>query len=164
MTNIKRKVFYSFHFDNDVFRVQQVRNMGVIEGNEPVTPNTWEQIKRSAGGVERWIDENLKGKSCLVVLIGTETANRPWVEYEIRKAWEDGKGIFGIHIHNLKCPRNGTCAKGANPFNKIKFTKANGQVYVPTVYDPPAGDAYGEISRKLSTWIERAVTDASSGY
>jgi hypothetical protein len=28
----KRKVFYSFHFDNDVFRVQQIRNMGILEG------------------------------------------------------------------------------------------------------------------------------------
>ncbi len=29
---MKRKVFYSFHFDNDVMRVQQIRNMGVLEG------------------------------------------------------------------------------------------------------------------------------------
>ena len=26
----KRKVFYSFHYGNDVFRVQQIRNMGVL--------------------------------------------------------------------------------------------------------------------------------------
>lgn len=44
---MKRKVFYSFHFDNDVMRVQQIRNMGVLEGDEPVSPNTWEQIKRT---------------------------------------------------------------------------------------------------------------------
>ncbi|MDQ1224403.1 hypothetical protein QE443_000564 [Pantoea ananatis] len=31
---MKRQVFYSFHFDNDVMRVQQIRNMGVIEGEE----------------------------------------------------------------------------------------------------------------------------------
>lgn len=28
----KRKVFYSFHYDNDVFRVQQIRNMGGKNG------------------------------------------------------------------------------------------------------------------------------------
>lgn len=32
----KRQVFYSFHFDNDVMRVQQVRNIGAIEGNEHI--------------------------------------------------------------------------------------------------------------------------------
>jgi len=26
----REPTFYSFHFDNDVFRVQQIRNMGVI--------------------------------------------------------------------------------------------------------------------------------------
>lgn len=30
---MKRKVFYSFHFDNDVMRVQQIRNMGVLGMN-----------------------------------------------------------------------------------------------------------------------------------
>ena len=35
----------SFHFDNDVFRVQQIRNMGVIEGNEPVSAERLGTIK-----------------------------------------------------------------------------------------------------------------------
>ena len=43
----KRKVFYSFHYNNDVFRVQQIRNMGILEGNSPTTPNEWEVIKQS---------------------------------------------------------------------------------------------------------------------
>ncbi|WP_236443938.1 TIR domain-containing protein [Pseudomonas syringae] len=75
---MKRKAFYSFHFDNDVMRVQQIRRMGALEGDEPVSPNTWEQIKRTEQGVKNWIDQNLNGKYCLVVLIGSQTANRPW--------------------------------------------------------------------------------------
>ena len=39
-------VFYSFHFDNDVMRVQQIRRMGMIDGDEPVSPNDWEKVKR----------------------------------------------------------------------------------------------------------------------
>ena len=38
----KRQVFFSFHFNNDVMRVQQIRNIGVIEGNTPVSVNDWE--------------------------------------------------------------------------------------------------------------------------
>ena len=30
---MKRKVFYSFHFDNDNWRAGQVRNMGVVKTN-----------------------------------------------------------------------------------------------------------------------------------
>ncbi|MBP0622874.1 TIR domain-containing protein [Cupriavidus consociatus] len=161
MNNIKRKVFYSFHFDNDVFRVQQIRNMGVIEGDEPVQPNTWEEIKRKPSGVERWIDDNLQGKSCLIVLVGSETANRPWVKYEIKRAWELSKAIFGINIHNLKCPKAGTCSKGRNPFDGITFKKANGQIYVPTVYEPSSTDAYNDIKQKISGWIEAAIKGAA---
>lgn len=152
----KRKIFYSFHFDNDVMRVQQVRNMGLVDGDEPVAPNAWEQLQRTTGGVERWINDNMSGKSCVVVLIGTETHRRPWVQYEIKKAWVDGKALLGIHIHNLQCPRAGTCAKGKNPFDSINFTRG-GQSIVPRVYDPLSQDAYGDIKRNLANWVEVAI-------
>jgi hypothetical protein len=161
MTTIKRQVFYSFHFDNDVMRVQQVRNMGVVEGNVPVAPNTWEEVKRKGNAsVEKWIEENMKYRSCVIVLIGTETYKRPWVKYEIRKAWEDGKGLFGVHIHNLNCPNNGTCAKGANPFEQFEFEQG-GKVVVPKVYDPPANNAYNVIKANLPDWIEAAIAQRS---
>jgi hypothetical protein len=153
----KRKIFYSFHFDNDVMRVQQVRNMGVIEGNEAVSPNTWEEVKRKGStSIEKWIDENMKGRSCVVVLIGKETHKRPWVKYEIQKAWKEGKGLFGIHVHNLNCPNTGSCSKGINPFDQFEFTQG-GKVLVPKVYDPAANNAYNEVKANLSKWVETAI-------
>ena len=152
----KRNIFYSFHFNNDVFRVQQVRNMGVIEGNEPVSPNTWEQLKKSKASVEKWIEDNMGSKSCVIVLIGSETSTRPWVDYEIKKAWKDGKGLLGIHIHNLKCLNVGTCTKGKNPFDAITFKRGQ-QIFVPKVYDPRSNDAYADISANLSAWVEAAI-------
>ncbi|MCG6118711.1 MAG: TIR domain-containing protein [Aquimonas sp.] len=156
-----RKIFYSFHFDNDVMRVQLVRNMGVVEGNTPVTPNTWEEVKRKGdAAIERWIDDNMLGKSCVVVLIGTETHRRPWVQREIRKAWADGKGLLGVYIHNLRCPRNGTCPKGNNPFDLFSFT-LNGRTVTPKVYDPKVSDAYGDIAANLAGWVEAAIKQRS---
>jgi MTH538 TIR-like domain (DUF1863) len=153
----QRKIFYSFHFANDVMRVQQVRNMGVVEGNTPVSPNAWEEVKRKGeAAIETWIDDNMKGKSCVIVLIGTDTNKRPWVNYEIKKAWKDGKGILGIHVHNLNCPNNGKCAKGTNPFDAITFKRGN-TVIVPKAYDPKASDAYNDIASNLSTWVEAAI-------
>jgi hypothetical protein len=102
VANTKRQVFYSFHFDNDVMRVQQIRQMGVIDDDEPVSPNEWEKLGKADGGIKRWIDKNMANRSCVVVLIGAQTARRPWVEYEIKKAWDDKKGLLGIYIHNLK--------------------------------------------------------------
>ena len=100
---IKRQIFYSFHFANDVFRVQQIRNLGALEDNKPVSVNDWEEVKKKGdAAIEKWIDDNMNYRSCVVVLIGEETANRKWVKHEIQKAWKDKKGLVGIHIHNLK--------------------------------------------------------------
>lgn len=156
----REPVFYSFHYDNDVFRVQQIRNMGVVDGNEPVSPNDWEQVKRKGdAAVERWIDDSLKYKRCVIVLIGSQTANRPWVKYEIKRAWELKKGLFGIHIHNLKDPRTGTCAKGPNPFSNWNVS-GQSMANLITCHDPSSWDAYGEISRNMATWVSRAIDAA----
>lgn len=164
MTTPRRQIFYSFHFDNDVMRVQQIRNMGVIDGNEPVSPNTWETARKTPGGIEKWINDNMKYKSCVVVLVGSETWTRPWVKYEIEKAWNDGKPLVGIHIHNLKCPRTskippyyGRCAKGTNPFTQ--FTLQNGHSLSRYVqcHDPSFEEPYNDIQANLAGWVEAAI-------
>jgi hypothetical protein len=154
----KVPVFYSFHFGSDVMRVQQIRNIGSIEGNSPTTPNEWETLKRTGKkAVENWIDQNMKYKRCIVVLIGSETAGRPWVEHEIIKAWNDGKAMIGVHIHNIKCPRTGTSRKGKNPFDSITFKDESKLSTVIPCYDPNSTNAYGDISENISSWIDRAV-------
>ena len=42
----KRRVFYSSHYGNDSWRARQVRNIGVLDGNSPVSSNDWEEVKR----------------------------------------------------------------------------------------------------------------------
>ena len=154
----KIPVFYSFHFDNDVMRVQQIRNIGSIEGNPPTTPNEWETLKRTGKqAVENWINQNMKYKRCIIVLIGSETASRPWAEHEIIKAWNDGKALLGIYIHNLRCPRNGTSRKGKNPFDLIKFNDGRLMSSVVPCYDPNSLNAYQDISNNISSWIDNAI-------
>ncbi|MFD2918108.1 TIR domain-containing protein [Terrimonas rubra] len=156
----KRQIFYSFHYDNDVFRVQQIRNIGALEENQPVSINDWEKVKQGGPrAIEQWIDSNLKGKSCLIVLIGTETYSRPWVKYEIEKAWRDGKGVLGVYIHNINCMKNGRCNQGLNPF---EYTYTPGGVKLSGLvrtYNPAAGNAYSNIADNLEQWVETAIND-----
>lgn len=154
----KKPVFFSFHYGNDVMRAQQVRNIGAIEGNTPVSPNDWETIKLGGdASIKRWIDDNMKYKQCVIVLVGEETANRPWIRYEIEKAWNDGKPIFGIYIHNLKCPRNGTCHKGPNPFDSFTFNDGRKLSTVVNCYDPLSYDAYNDIARNIEIWVNTSI-------
>lgn len=157
-----RQVFYSFHFDNDVMRVQQIRNIGVIEDNKPVSANDWEDVKKKGkDAIEKWIDDNMKYRSCVVVLVGEETAKRQWVQYEIIKGWNDGKGVLGIYIHNIKCPRNGKCSQGSNPFDNVTFKDGSKLSSVVKCYNPSSNDAYSDIAKNLETWIEDAITTRS---
>ena len=162
---VKRQIFYSFHYDNDVFRVQQIRNIGALEDNEPVSANAWEEVKKGGDkGIEKWITDNMKNRTCVVVLVGEETSLRPWVRYEIRKAWLEGKGLLGIHIHNIKCAKtikansysSGKCNKGANPFDS--FTISGKELSrIVQCYNPDPSNAYNEIKENLEKWVEHAI-------
>jgi hypothetical protein len=157
MATPKRQVFYSFHFDNDVRRVQQIRNMGVIDGDEPVSVNEWEKLRTTDGGIKRWINATMAYRSCIIVLIGAATAGRPWIDYEIRKAWDDKKGLLGIYIHNLKDPRTGTCSQGRNPFDLVPLKNGSKLSTYVKCYNPRANDAYNDIKTNIATWIEAAI-------
>ena len=94
---VKRRTFFSFHYKPDNWRAAEVRNMGVVEGNPAVSDNDWEAVTRGGDpAIKRWIDDHIYGKSCVIVLIGSQTSGRKWINYEIGKAWDDGKGLLGI--------------------------------------------------------------------
>lgn len=115
-----RRVFFSFHFDNDFWRAQQVRNIGALEGQPIVTPNAWEEVKRKGDrAIENWIHENMKYKECVVVLVGAQTASRPWVKYEIAKGWADKRGVLGIRIHKLLNEGGRPGTEGPSPFGAV---------------------------------------------
>jgi hypothetical protein len=157
-----RRVFYSFHYAADNVRASQVRNMGVIDGNSPATDNDWETIKRGGEkAIQNWIDGQLNGCSCTVVLIGAETAGRKWVKYEIEKSWNDGKGVLGIYIHNLKDFNGNQTRQGRNPFDDFAMQRDNSKLSsIVSVYNPPLFDSkmvYGYIKENLATWIEEAI-------
>jgi len=66
----------------------------------------------------------MKGTSVTAVLIGKETYNRDWVEYEIKKSWKEGNGIVGIRVHNLEDKDGRTDSRGKNPLSNIYIEEA----------------------------------------
>lgn len=155
-----RKAFYSFHYVPDCWRVSQVRNMWVVEGNTPVSDNDWEEIKKGGDkAIQNWIDDQLKGRSCSVILVGAKTAGRKWINYEIIKSWNDGKGVVGVHIHNLKDSSGNQCDKGSNPFSNITVGDKKLSSIAKT-YDPPYSTStrvYDYIKENLESWVEEAI-------
>ena len=178
----KRQVFYSFHYTEDSWRASQVRNMGVVEGNRPATDNDWEEIKHGGdNAIKQWIKKQLQYRSCTVVLVRSCTANRKWINYEIAEAWNNGKGVAGIHIHGLKNQAGDTSQKGDNPFhlhglenqdgdtsrkgvNPFHYLSLPGGQRLSSIvkcYGPigtSRGEIYNWIKQNLPGVIEEAIT------
>lgn len=158
-----RKAFFSFHYKNDVWRANQVRNSWVTKDRESagfVDKAEFEKVeKEGADAIKRWIDKQLEGTSVTVVLIGTETSNRDYVKYELEQSWKKGNGILGIYIHNCKDQESKTCKNGDNHFGPI-FTSPNDEkkyFYERfTTYDWVNDDGYNN----LGSWIEKAAKEA----
>lgn len=162
MANTKRRVFYSFHYKPDAVRASQVRQIGVIEGNKPATDNEWEKITGGSDAatkdkaIKKWIADQMEGRTCTVVLVGQNTANRKWINHEIVKSWDDGMGVVGIYIHGLKNFEEQLSTKGENPFDYITHGVTKKKLSsIVKCYNPT-----GSNSKERYAWIEQHLANA----
>lgn len=158
-----RKVFFSFHYANDVWRAMQVRNSWVTQDREAagfVDKADFEQVeKEGEKAVKAWIDKQLSGTSVTVVLIGSETSNRDYVKYELEESWKKGNGILGIFVHQNKDKEGNTSVKGSNTFGPIFTSYKDDKKYFYErfeTYDWVDNDGYNNMGK----WIEEAAKKA----
>lgn len=139
-----KSVFYSFHYEQDVHRVQLVRNVNALEGQPLLNSQKWEEVRRNGDqAIKTWIGDQMAYKKAVIVLIGRNTASRDWVLYEIQKAWTDKKPLLGINVHGLSSFGT-TDLAGANPFDKVA------SVHGIPVFDPTVRDWQGKIDSKAT--------------
>ncbi|WP_433576781.1 TIR domain-containing protein [Nocardia brasiliensis] len=161
MPKMPKSVFYSFHYNKDHWRVQTVQKIGKIEGKPVLNAQDWETVRRqSKDAIERWIDQQMRYKSAVVVLVGAETSTRPWVDYEIRKAWDDRRPLVGVRIHGLKDQYEKQDPPGANPFVSVKLTNGRFLSEFVRLHDPvgiTSQQVYASISENIESWVDSAV-------
>lgn len=154
-----RKIFFSFHYERDSWRAGQVRNSDMIPNEDElgfIDAAAWEEIERQGyEAIKRWILDQLNGTSVTVVLIGSETSQRPWVDFEIRESWKRGNVIIGLYIHNVKDQHSKTDTQGANPFDNIYLVNGQSISSVCKTYDWVLNDG----RNNLGTWADQAVKD-----
>lgn len=150
-----RYVFFSFHYENDIWRVNQVRNNWVTKGNFAsagyVDAAEFEEVKKKGDeAIKRWIDNQLYGTSVTVVLLGDDTLSRPYVQYEIQKSIDRGNAIIGIKIDWLK---NKDGEYGGTP---PVYTYINGKPFnqiAQKIYCYKNDNGY----ENLGKWVEEAT-------
>lgn len=125
-----RRVFFSFHYQRDIWRVNQIRNIPEITGCAAAgfqDASLWEEAKKKGDAeIKKLIDKGLENTSVTVIFIGAKTAGRKYINYEIEKSIEKGNGIVGIQIHHLKNQAGETDEPGTTP---AKLTNGGYKVY-----------------------------------
>lgn len=121
-----RRVYFAFHYQKDIWRVNQVRNSWVTQEREVsgyYDASLWEKAKKESDlALKRLINGGIQNTSVTCVLIGSETHQRRWVQYEIIKSFDKGNGLLGVYIHNLKNQDKETSVKGNDPFDDLGIT------------------------------------------
>ena len=134
--------------------------MGLVDGNRPVRDNDWETItKGGEQAIEKWINDQLKGCSCTIVLVGQNTANRKWINYEIVRSWNGRMGVVGIRIHGLENSEGWKASAGANPFDYITLGERKLSAIVKC-YNPKGSNSqerYSWIRQHLANAVEEAI-------
>lgn len=155
-----RRVFFSFHYDNDISRSMVVRNSWTLKGKENagfIDKAEFEKIKRNGdSAIKKWIDDQLIGTSVTVVLIGAETLDRKYVKYEIEQSYKRGNAIIAVKIGNIKDFNQMTTRNQS--LIKIVGNKSDGSLLwlneiVDGTYDYVSDNGYDN----LGNWIELAA-------
>ena len=144
-----RRVFFAFHYQRDIWRVNQIRSIPNVTGCAAAgfqDASIWEDAKKKGDAtIKRLIDNGLANTSVTVVCIGAKTAGRTYINYEIDQSIARGNGILGVKIHHLKDKDGNTDSEGDTPY---KLTSKGYKVYKYTNVDD------------LAKWIEEAAKAA----
>ena len=151
-----RRVYFSFHYDNDAWRAGQVRYSWITQPDRETAGfwdhAEWETVRRQdEGTIKRWIDRQMEGSSVVCVLIGVNTCDRKWVRYEVQRAIEESKGVIGVRIHNLRDNEGNTCPRGDTDFGLVDGEHTFEELF--PVYDWVNDDGFNNIG----DWVETAA-------
>ena len=115
-----RRVFFSFHYERDVWRAGVVRNSWVTKADRAAAgffdAGIWEEAKKKGDdAIKRMIDDALVGTTVTAVLVGRETASRDYVKYEIDQSIARGNGLLGVRIEKIENSKGQVDEAGPNP-------------------------------------------------
>ena len=129
-TQTKRRIFVSYHHDNDQWFYNEFSRI-FNDTYEVVTDISLDRAVDSDDPdyvLRRIREKNITGSSCTIVLCGSETPNRKYVDWEIKATVDKMHGLIGINL-------------------PTSVTVSQGGVTVP-------GRLYDNIQSGYAVWID----------
>lgn len=153
-----RRIFPSYDWDEDVWRVNQIMNLDEILEKEDIgfekgVPN--EEIKSSDRKIEEWIKSNMERCSCVIFFVGEKTYKSEWVKYEMELAKKLRKARFIINLRGMKNKEGEECKECPDPYKHHRLYSSTGG-YMIKRYDWIKNNGLENIS----DWIEDACQRA----
>ena len=144
-----RRVFFSFHYQRDIWRVNQIRNIPNVTGCAAAgfqDASIWEEAKRKGdAAIKALINKGLENTSVTAVCVGYKTAGRTYINYEIEQSIARGNGLVAVQIHHLRDKDGNIDPAGA----------------IPAKIESNGYKAYKYVGHEtLSKWIEDAAKAA----
>ncbi|MEC9039441.1 MAG: TIR domain-containing protein [Pseudomonadota bacterium] len=135
-----RRTFFSFHYQEDVWRAWNVRNCWVVNGDQESVGffdgSVFEASKKEGDdALKTFLRNGLKKTSVTCVLSGQYTASRRWVRYEIVRSVLKGNGLLTVDIHGVKNNAKELGVKGKNPLAEVGVYLSNGKIYFAELKD-----------------------------
>ncbi|MDH1692365.1 MULTISPECIES: TIR domain-containing protein [unclassified Pseudomonas] len=129
-----RRTFFSFHYQEDVWRVFNVRKCWDIgkdrEADGFFDGSVFEASKKEGDdALKAFLREGLKNTSVTCVLAGQYTAARRWVRYEIVRSVLKGNGLLTVDIHGIRNDKQVLGVKGPDPLAEVGVYLSKGKLY-----------------------------------
>ncbi|WAH55905.1 TIR domain-containing protein [Pseudomonas silvicola] len=129
-----RRTFFSFHYQEDIWRAWNVRNCWVVNDDRQSVGffdgSVFEASKKEGDdALKVFLRDGLNNTSVTCVLTGQLTASRRWVRYEIVRSVLKGNGLLAVDIHGLKNKAQVTGVKGADPLAEVGVYRSNDKIF-----------------------------------
>lgn len=157
-----RKIYFAFHYQKDIDRVNEVLTSEIVRKKYAIAglygAPVWEKAKKAGNqSVMLMILDGLQGTSVTVFLLGEETANRKWVQYELEESWKRGNGIVGIYIHQLRDADFKRSSKGPGILEGFTY-EVNGKECSLGQWFKTYDWVENDGPKNFGSWVEESVT------
>ncbi len=166
----KRRVFFSFDYQQDIWRANQVRQswryhkeaereaFGFFDGS------LWESSQRTGDdSLKALIREGMKNTSVTCILAGSQTWSRRWVQYEMARSIVKGNGLLTVNIHQMANQQGYASAPGKNPLSCMGVYRVDdGRILIAALDGNGIWQRYGDYTQAVGLpagWVKPASRD-----
>lgn len=161
------KVFYSFCGKDDMDRIRGIVDMLMVHSTQQPTgviaKREWENLKeKGEDAIHNWVKKELEGTSVTVVLLGTNTLEDRFVQYQICESLRRGNAVIGVYIKDRKDKQSDSTAEKCNLHKVVAYYKYGTPIYFDYINDGIYDYESEDGGSNLDMWVEQAAEQRSA--